>query len=110
MLYLFKEKQVDRTYIEQFIEKVHLELGTNSKTKENLSKAILSNPPKWLKEISNNNNNNRNNKSNNRNIKRFLNTNFKDIDPLIGTLRIGKFEQNQSTLQRTLKISVSIIH
>ena len=76
MLFLYKKNKVEKKEIEEYIKKVHGVLGKNAFTNEKLSEKIKY-KLEWLKDYESQ-----------------ISQIFKDdVDPLFGSLRIGKHEQ-----------------
>ena len=75
LLFLFRKKKIKSNEIEEYIKRVHYVLGKHTYTNEKLSDDIRYKLV-WIKE----------------NETDILNL-FGNVDPLLGSLRIGKFEQ-----------------
>lgn len=75
LLFLFRKNKIKKNEIEEYIKRVHYVLGRHSYTNEKLSD-IIKYKLEWLKE----------------NETDILNV-FGKEDPIIGSLRIGKYEQ-----------------
>ena len=77
MLFLYKKNMIEKKEIEEYIKKVHGVLGKNAFTNEKLSEKIKY-KLEWLKDYES----------------EILEVFKEDEDPLLGSLRIGKHEQN----------------
>ena len=77
MLFLYRKNGIEKEEIEQYIKRVHSVLGKNAFTNEKLSDTIKFRL-EWLKDYD----------------IEILEVFKEDIDPLLGSLRIGKHEQN----------------